>query len=301
MRILLFGKNGQVGWELQRMLAPLGKVIALDQPDVDLTDLQGLRGIVRDRKPDLIVNAAAYTAVDKAESEPDLAMAVNGVAPGVLAEEAVRLKAGLVHYSTDYVFDGTKGEPYTEDDKPRPINVYGKTKLAGDQAIEAVGGAYLILRTSWVYGARGHNFFLTIVRLAREKEELRVVNDQIGCPTWCRSIAEATAEIISSIKGKNDSLFIKLNEMNGIYNFSSGGEVSWYGFARAILDTNPRLDEILTRNLIPINSKEYQTAAKRPAYSVLSKERIRRGFGVKILSWNDQLEGCWQMMSKERI
>ena len=302
MRILLFGKNGQVGWELQRTLAPLGEVIALDQPEVDFTDIDGLRATVREHKPDLIVNAAAYTAVDRAESEPETAMAVNGIAPGVLAEEAKRLKVGLVHYSTDYVFDGTKGEPYTEEDVPNPLNVYGVTKLTGDRAIEAVGWTYLILRTSWVYGARGRNFFLTIRRLARERAELRVVDDQVGNPTWCRSIAKATAEILSLIlRGRNHPLLAKMNEHKGIYHCSSNGEVSWFGFANAILQADPRKDEIITRSIIPIPTREYPTPAKRAPYAVLSKGKIERAFGVKIQPWHEQLTGCWESLAEEQV
>jgi dTDP-4-dehydrorhamnose reductase len=197
MRILLTGPTGQVGWELRRSLAPLGVVTALDRTALDLTDADGLRRVVREVRPALIVNAAAYTAVDRAESEPDLAMAVNGLAPGILAEEGKRVGAALVHFSTDYVFDGRKAGAYVEDDAPAPVNVYGATKLAGERAMEAVGAPHLILRTSWVYGARGANFFLTMRRLARERPELRIVDDQTGAPTWCRMIAEATAQIIA--------------------------------------------------------------------------------------------------------
>ena len=196
-KILLTGKNGQVGWELERSLQPLGQVIAFDRSGLDLASPDSIRAVIREVKPELIVNPAAYTAVDKAESEPDLAMAVNGVAPGIIAEEAKRLGAALIHYSTDYVFDGTKAEPYTEDDVPKPINVYGKTKLAGEQAVQAIGVPHLIFRTSWVYGMRGKNFLLTILRMAKEKDELRIVDDQFGAPTWSRMIAETTAQVLA--------------------------------------------------------------------------------------------------------
>src|SRR5512146_587709 len=189
-RILVTGRNGQVGFELLRSLAGLGEVVAVGRERMDLADPDAIRRTVRETKPDLIVNAAAYTAVDQAESEPELALAINGVAPGILAEESKRLGAVLIHYSTDYVFDGSKGAPYTEDDEPRPLSVYGRTKLAGERAIQAVDVPHLILRTSWVYGARGKNFLLTILRLARERNELSIVDDQIGAPTWCRSLAE---------------------------------------------------------------------------------------------------------------
>ncbi len=198
-RILITGTNGQVGFELLRSLAGLGTVIAAGRDELDLADPDAIRRTLRDTKPGLIVNAAAYTAVDKAEAEPELALAINGVAPGILAEEAKRLGAALIHYSTDYVFDGSKGAPYTEDDAPRPISAYGRTKLAGEHAIQAVGVPHLILRTSWVYGARGSNFLLTILRLAKEREELSIVDDQIGAPTWSRAIAMATAGILERL------------------------------------------------------------------------------------------------------
>ena len=187
MKILLLGKNGQVGWELQRTLAPLGGVIAIDKEELDLTKVHAIRSTVRSINPDLIVNAAAYTAVDSAEDEAELAMAINGIAPGILAEEADRCHAALIHYSTDYVFDGKKNYPYTEEDKPNPLNTYGNTKLAGDRAIHESGVPHLVFRTSWVYGLRGSNFLLTILRRIREKEILQVVNDQYGAPTWCRT------------------------------------------------------------------------------------------------------------------
>ena len=197
MKILLTGKNGQVGWELQRTLTTLGDVVAIDRKGMDLANPDSIRNTIRAVRPDLIVNAAAYTAVDKAESEPELAMAINGIAPGIMAEEAGRLGAAMVHYSTDYVFDGTKTTPYTEGDILNPINVYGKTKLAGEQAVQAAGIPHLIFRTSWVYGLRGRNFLLTILRLAKEWDELKIVDDQIGAPTWSRMVAEATATILA--------------------------------------------------------------------------------------------------------
>jgi dTDP-4-dehydrorhamnose reductase len=294
MRIVLFGKNGQVGWELKRTLAPLGEVIALDQPEVDFTDLQGLRGIVRDRKPDLIVNAAAYTAVDRAEGEPELAMIVNGIAPGVLAEEAKKLNAGLVHYSTDYVFDGTKREPYTEEDKPNPINIYGQTKLAGDRAIQGSGCDYLILRTSWVYGARGKNFFLTMLRLAREREEIRVVDDQIGCPTWSRSIAKATGEILMrGFHAEEDRIWWDVEIPSGVYNYSSSGSTSWHGFTEEIIRTDPNRDEHIVQRLVPISTDAFGAAAARPANSELSKDKLSTVFGIPPEGWREQLQNCW--------
>ena len=223
-RILLTGKNGQVGWELQRTLAPLGEVVVLDRRQLDLSDPDQIRERVREISPDLIVNAAAYTAVDRAEAEPEPAMAVNGTAPGLLAEEAKRIGAAIIHYSTDYVFDGAKTTPYTEEDAPNPLNVYGRTKLAGEQAVQAAGVPHLILRTSWVYGMRGKNFLLTILRLAREREELKIVDDQIGAPTWSRTIAEATAQILTSGAWP-------VSGASGIYHLTASGSTSWYGFA----------------------------------------------------------------------
>lgn len=300
MRILLLGKNGQVGWELQRALAPLGAVTALDFPEVDFLDLDGLLGVVRGHDPQLIVNAAAYTAVDQAEQEPEKAMTINGVAPGLLAEEAKRLGVGLVHYSTDYVFDGTKQEPYTEDDVPRPINVYGESKLAGDRAIMAVDGAYLILRTSWIYGARGKNFFLTIRRVARERQDLHVVDDQVGTPTWCRFLAETTVQILNALQGGGSGRILPaLSARPGVYNLSAEGQVSWFGFAKAILATDPAGGEIRAREVLPTTSQAFPTLAQRPSYSVLSKAKARMQFGLELPSWEDQLDGCWKALATE--
>ncbi len=298
MRILLFGKNGQVGWELQRTLPAFGDVIAVDLPEIDFNDLKGLRDFTLETKPDLIVNAAAYTAVDKAESEPEIAMRVNGEAPGVLAEVARKLNVGLIHYSTDYVFDGTKGEPYTEEDEPNPINVYGKTKWAGDLAIQSSGCAYIILRTSWVYGARGKNFFLTILRLAREKEEIRVVDDQIGCPTWCHSIAEATTKILDYFQVKAGNFdMVSFKDVSGLYNYCSSGEVSWFGFAEAILALDGKFDQRKIPTLIPIESEQYPTDAIRPIYSVLETRKVIHRFQIDETSWRLQLDHCWQRMN----
>lgn len=301
MRILLLGKNGQVGWELRRTLALLGAVTALDFPEVDLTNLDGLRAAVQQHSPHLIVNAAAYTAVDQAEQEPDKAMAVNGIAPGVLAQEAKQLNAGLVHFSTDYVFDGTKREPYTEEDVPHPINAYGESKLIGDRRVEAVGGAYLILRTSWVYGARAHNFFVTIRKLARERQMLRVVDDQVGSPTWCRFLAEATAQIAGSlVEAGSGAVAPAMRARRGVYNLSAEGQTSWCGFARAILASDPADGEVFSRKVEAISSEEHPALAIRPRYSVLSKEKIRRVFRVDIPTWEEQLASCWGQIKAER-
>lgn len=293
MRILLFGKNGQVGWELQRTLAPLGELIAVDFPEIDFQDFQGLRKYTLEIKPNLIVNAAAYTAVDQAETEPDIAMSINGEAPGFLAEIALTLNAGLVHYSTDYVFDGTKGDPYTEEDPPNPLSVYGASKLAGDNAIRAAGCAHLILRTSWVYGTRGKNFFLTMLRLAREREEIQVVDDQIGCPTWSRSIAQVTAAILlKGYRAEQDRFGWGEEIPSGVYNYSSNGSTSWFGFAEEIVRTDPDPHEHVVKRLIPISTEAFEAKALRPEYSELSKNKLGSVFGISPEGWREQLQDC---------
>lgn len=276
MKILLTGKNGQVGYELERSLQGLGEIIAVDRTMMDLTNLTQVRDIIRTVKPQLIVNSAAYTGVDKAESEPEIAMRVNAEAPAVMAEEAKTLGAGIIHYSTDYVFDGSKVGPYTEDDRTCPINVYGQTKLAGEQAIQAAGVPHLILRTSWVYGMRGKNFLLTVMRLARERDELRIVADQYGAPTWCRTIADTTAHIVArlyrnSAIGPVDSW----RDRSGIYHLTAQGQTTWYEFTKAILEHAPAVKKPV---VTPINTEEYPVPAKRPANSVLSCERLKSTF-----------------------
>jgi dTDP-4-dehydrorhamnose reductase len=290
--ILLTGKNGQVGWELQRTLAPLGKVVALDAVELDLADAEAIRQTTRSIRPDIIVNPAAYTAVDKAESEPELAQAVNGTAPGVFAEEARRLNAWLVHYSTDYVFDGAKAGPYSETDAPNPQSVYGRTKLAGEKAVRAAGGKHLILRTSWVYGSRGHNFMLTMLRLAKERSELRVVDDQVGAPTWCRSLAEITAQILAQLHapGNEDS-----ERAIGTYHLTSSGRVSWHGFAAEILQ-QAAVQPL--PNLIAIPSHDYPTPAIRPKNSELSNDKLSSTFSLAAGDWQDNLRLCLQEMRR---
>jgi dTDP-4-dehydrorhamnose reductase len=282
VRILLTGKNGQIGWELQRTLSTLGEVVALDYPQIDLTKPGQISEVVRAIKPQLIVNAAAYTAVDQAEDEPELAAAINGVAPGILAEEARRLNAAIVHYSTDYVFDGAKVSPYTEDDQPNPLNVYGRTKLAGERAVQDAGATHLIIRTSWVYGIRGKNFLLTILKLARERQELNIVDDQIGAPTWSRLIAGATAQILAQTK-------LRLTGESGVYNLCAGGQTSWYGFARAILENyctvNPDADYFPVENIKPVRSQEYPAKAIRPANSRMDCARAYSRFNIILPDW----------------
>ncbi|MFA6014547.1 MAG: dTDP-4-dehydrorhamnose reductase [Gallionellaceae bacterium] len=294
-KILLTGKNGQVGWELQRTLASLGQVIALDMADLDLADAEAIRRKVREIQPDIIVNPAAHTAVDKAESEADLVMAINGIAPGVFAEEAKKLNVLLVHYSTDYIFDGSKAGSYVEDDAPNPLGAYGKTKLAGEEAIRAVGGKHLILRTSWVYGARGKNFLLTMCRLAKERSELRIVDDQIGAPTWCRSLGEITAQILAQLYAPNAAKDA-VEKATGTYHLTSSGSVSWHGFAAEII----RLADLpIPPRLIGIPSSEYPTPAARPMNSVLSNDKLLKTFGLNAGSWQNNLQLCMQEKNGE--
>ncbi|RCJ27976.1 dTDP-4-dehydrorhamnose reductase [Nostoc minutum NIES-26] len=287
MKILLTGVTGQVGWELQRTLMTVGEVIPVSRNQIDLTQPDSIRHIIQEIKPDLIVNPAAYTAVDKAESEPELAMAINGIAPGVIAEEAKRLGAAIIHYSTDYVFDGGNKSPYTESDKPNPQNIYGKTKLAGEEAIASVGVPHLILRTSWVYGLRGKNFLLTMQKLAQEREEIKVVNDQIGAPTWSRAIAEATAQILFQAQ-QDVSGF--LASKGGLYHLTASGQTSWYGFAQAIFQYNPEHNQRKLQKLIAISSKGYPTAASRPAYSLLNNQKLSNTFDLLLPEWQKSLE-----------
>jgi dTDP-4-dehydrorhamnose reductase len=287
MRILITGKNGQVGYELERSLQGLGEIIAVDRTQMDLADLDHVRAVVRTVKPDLLINAAAYTAVDKAEIEPELAVRINGEAPGVMAEEIKRLGGAMIHFSTDYVFDGTKNGPYTEADIPCPINTYGRSKLAGEQAVAAAGIPHLILRTSWVYGMRGENFLLTILRLAREREELRVVDDQHGAPTWCRTIADATAHAVAqSVSLKDVEGWFR--EKSGIYHLTAHGCTTWYGFANAILN-HPTIIERPT--VKPIASENYPTPARRPLNSELDCKRWGSLFG-DLPTWDQALQLC---------
>jgi dTDP-4-dehydrorhamnose reductase len=292
MRILLIGKNGQVGWNLLRELAELGEVVATGSEDLDLCKPDRIRQMVHEVRPDLIINAAAYTAVDKAETEPDLAMAVNGVAPGILAAEAKKVGSVMIHYSTDYVFDGAKTTgAYLEDDICNPQNVYGQTKLAGEQAIVTVGIPHIILRTSGVYGSRGKNFMRTILKLADDGRELRIVNDQIGSPTWCGAIAQATKQILLPFLNHPSGQFTeKMDAVSGIYHISCRGETSWYGFAKAILGYSKHT--LPSSKLISIPSSEYPTPAKRPQYSVLSNEKIKRVLGIDMPHWEEALKMC---------
>jgi dTDP-4-dehydrorhamnose reductase len=282
MRILLTGVNGQVGWELRRTLAPLGEVIAADRNMLDLADTARIRARVAALAPDLIVNPAAYTAVDKAESESGLAQAINAAAPGELAACGIP----LAHFSTDYVFDGRKTGAYTEADAPNPLGVYGASKLAGEAAVQRSGIPHLILRTSWVYGLRGRNFLLTMQRLARERDNLAVVDDQFGAPTWSRLIAEATALTVARWLERSN-----LAATSGVYHLSCGGRTSWHGFTAEILAHWAKSDEKLAR-LTAIPSSGYPTPAARPANSQLDCGKLAATFGVRLPDWQAALALC---------
>ena len=291
MRILLTGKNGQIGSELHKILPQFGDVTATGRTEMDLTDPNQIRLTVRQVKPALIINAGAYTAVDKAESDFELAQAVNSIAPKILAEEAKDEGALLIHYSTDYTYSGEmRQRPYSESDSPTPNSTYGKTKLEGDNNIEKSGASYLIFKTGWVYSSNGKSFLRTILQLAKEKNELRVVNDQTGSPTWCRSIAIATGDIIRNLlTKKNGSLSKAVSGISGAYHMTCQGETSWHGFAQAILElTYP---ENMPK-LFAISTKEYPTAAIRPPYSVLSNTKLQKTFGVKLPHWEHALKQC---------
>lgn len=289
--ILVTGKNGQVGWELQRTLMPLGTLVALGREELDLSQPDMIRNTIQRIKPDVIVNAAAYTAVDKAETEPELAMKINGVAPGILASEAKNAGTLLIHYSTDYVFDGTKEEPYVESDTPNPINNYGRTKLAGEQAIQAVDSDHLILRTTWVYASRGHNFLRTVLRLAQEREELRMIADQIGAPTWARPIAETTAHIIRQALNEKQSGRFE----SGLYHLTSAGQTSWFGFAGKIIENAQATlfnQSLKVREIHPITTEEYPSPARRPKNSMLSNAALIDRFGLALPDWEKTLRYC---------
>ncbi len=286
-RILIFGHDGQLAWELQRTFAPLGHVVSLSSKQADFSSPEKLRAIVREQRPDIILNASAYTAVDKAESEPELASTINGTAPGILADEARRAKAIFVHYSTDYVFDGSKMSAYTEFDKPHPISTYGWTKLAGDEAVQSAGGEHLVLRTSWVYSTRGSNFLLTMLRMAAEGRALQVVNDQFGAPTSAASLARATASLLALPLAQPMN---SLNGKGGVYNLCNAGATSWYDFACDIFELAHKLAGRPKPSITHVPSSAFIRPAKRPRNSQLSLNRIEQVFGLKMPHWHDALE-----------
>ncbi len=308
MKILLTGKTGQVGRELSILLPRIGDVCAPNRRELDLANPDEIRKLIRIIRPQLIVNTAAYTAVDQAESDQAMAQAINGDAPQIIAEEGKRIGACLVHYSTDYVFDGKKEAPYVEDDPPNPQNTYGATKLAGEQAIQESGIPHLIFRIAWVYAQEGRNFLLTVLRLAAQREELKIVCDQKGAPTWSREIAQTTIQILSRACSTKNS--ISFSGINGAYHMSAGGETTWDGFAAAILEeirsaapsapwiaaaTGGR--PMIARRVLPITSAEYLQAARRPAYSVLSNVRLIRTFGTTMPHWRTQLQSVFSEYS----
>lgn len=284
MKILITGSKGQLSQELQLALAGEGKILALGHKVLDLAAPAQIRQQIRLLRPDLIINAAAYTAVDPAQDNREQAFAVNAIGPGVLAEEAAALGVPLIHYSTDYVFDGRKKDPYLEEDQPAPLSVYGASKLAGEQAIQAVGGEYLILRTSWVYSLHGRNFLLTMQRLLQERDSLSVVNDEIGAPTWAGTIAGATAEMVR--KWRNG-----VGGPSGLYHLTATGETSWYGFACSIAQHLER-QGLLRARLEPIRSADYPTAAQRPLNSRLTCTRLQRDWGIELPNWETALHQC---------
>lgn len=290
-RILVIGRDGQVGWELCRTLSTLGEVVAVNRARLNLADQNKIRDVVGEVAPDITVNAAAYTNVDAAEADAASAYLINTTAVQTIAEEVSRLKGIFIHYSTDYVFDGKKRGPYSEDDEPNPLNVYGASKLAGEQAVQSIGGAYLIIRTSWVYGLRGKNFLRTILRLAAERDDLRVVDDQVGAPTWCRSIAEATGQALARSGATTDQRRQFIAERAGVYHFASRGQTSWYGFAEQIVEKNR---DALQRNprVTPITSAEFGAKAKRPSNSVISHAKMGDVFGIEPPDWQGALELC---------
>ena len=294
MRLLVTGADGQVGCELRQSLAPLGQVIALDRAACDLARPAEVARILRAATPDVIVNAAAYTAVDRAEQEEELATLINGTAVGEIAQAARQLGALLIHYSTDYVFDGRKDAPYAEDDVPHPISAYGRSKLAGERAIAQCGGRYLIVRTSWIYAARGHNFLKTVLRLARERDELRIVDDQIGAPTWARDLAAATAVMTKQARQE----IARDDFESGLFHVTGSGATSWFDFAQAVVKQAEQYGLLARKSkIVPIASSEYPVAATRPKNSRLSGARARHRFQIALPEWEQSLAVCMRELS----
>ncbi len=287
MNILLFGKNGQVGWEMQRSLSSLGQLTMLDFPEINLAQPDMVRQAIRQTRPDVIVNAAAYTAVDKAESEYDTAYAINATAPALMAEEAEKIGSILIHISTDYVFDGKLGRPYCETDTPNPLSAYGRTKLAGDQAIEQSGCTYLIFRTSWVYSTRQGGFVTKVLEWARQQPVLRVVSDQVANPTWCRMLAEVTAQVLAM---GGPEPFSWLARHRGLYHLAGSGYTSRLEWAHAILKNDPHPEEQVTKELIPALTADFPTPAERPLFSALDCNRFTDTFGLRLPDWQMALQ-----------
>ena len=286
-KLLLLGNTGQLGWELQRTLAPLGEVVGLDYPEINLTEPTSIQKIIRQTQPQIIINATAYTAVDRAESEPEIALAINGVAPGVLAEAAAATQACLIHYSTDYVFDGYKGTAYKETDTPNPLSVYGSSKLAGESAITQVGGAYLILRTSWVYSIRRPSFVTKVLEWSRQQPALRMVTDQVANPTSARMLAEITALLLAKAT-PDPTRWIA--ERSGIYHLAGSGIASRLEWAQAILEMDPHPQECVTQKIEPALTADFPTPAQRPLYSALNCEKFEQTFGLHLPDWRVALK-----------
>ncbi len=291
MKILLLGNTGQLGYELNRTLLSLGELIALDFPKIDMSDPDNIRSIIRENQPNLVINATAYTNVDKAESEPELAMAINETGPGILAEELKKFHGAIIHYSTDYVFDGTKGEAYVENDEPTPLSVYGETKLAGEKNVRSVGGANLIFRTSWVYSTRRPCFVSKVLEWARKHETLHIVDDQISTPTWARSLAETTTQVITLGR---DNIVEYIANNAGLYHLSDNGSCSRFEWAQSILTLDPEKETQITKEVLPASSSDFDTAAQRPLRSTLSCEKFEKTFGLILPDWQDALQLAMQ-------
>lgn len=287
MRILLFGKNGQLGWELQRTLACLGQITAVDFPDVDLSKKEQANKIIERYQPQIIINAAAYTAVDEAERDVDKAFAVNQAAPAAMAMAAKETGAAFIHYSTDYVFDGAKQEPYREDEPANPINIYGKSKLAGEEAVQDTGGDYLIFRTAWVYSLRGETFINKMLGWARKNAELRVVDDQVSNPTWARLLAEITAQVLVKLHIEKGA---DIGPRKGLYHLAGAGYASRYEWARQIIDLLPPHYPIAARKVVPAKSADFPTPAQRPPFSALDCGRFAETFGLALPHWRSALK-----------
>ncbi len=287
MKILLLGNNGQLGWELHRTCASLGNLIAIDFPDIDLTKPVSVRQEILKVKPDVIINATAYTAVDRAEEEAELAMAINAHAPRIMAEMAKESGALFIHYSTDYVFDGSKNEPYVEGDIPNPINMYGSSKFAGEQAIISVGGLYLIFRTSWVYSLRRASFVTKVLEWSRENQTLKIVNDQVSCPTWCRMLAEVSAMVLMKVYSLHSTW---LRDRVGLYHLAGDGYTSRFEWAQEILRLDPNPSEQKTQQILPAETDDFPTLAQRPLFTAMACDRFRETFGLQLPHWEIALK-----------
>jgi len=287
MRIFLLGKHGQLGWELRRTLTPLGELVCLDYPEIDLTHPERVIETIHQHQPQVVINATAYTQVDRAESEPELANMINGTAPGRLAEACAEVGAAFLHYSTDYVFDGLKGSAYIESDRPNPINIYGSSKLAGEQAITQIGGAHLILRTSWVYSNRRDSFLTKVLGWARQNRSLRIVDDQVGNPTWARLLAEISAQLLAKTGGEP---LPWIRERSGIYHLAGDGVASRLEWAKAILRLDPNPEAQICQEVLPARSSEFVTPATRPLYSALDCTLFSSTFGLRLPPWEQALQ-----------